>query len=586
MNRIAVLPPDIAQKIAAGEVIERPVSVVKELVENALDAGASEIAVELLEGGKRLIRVRDDGCGMGRRDAELAFVRHATSKIAAEEDLFAIATLGFRGEALASISAVSRLTLRTSDGSGGAATLVEREAGAATEVRDIAFPRGTEIEVRDLFFNLPARAKFLRGDRSELGLIVKYLTNVVLAYPGLRFSAGHGPRTVLSCPPVDGLRERIHQLYGKEALDRLIEVDHDEDGRRVYGFASRPPGGRPDRSHQALFVNARPVRDKVLATALNQAYAGFLERDLSPEAFLFVTVPFSEVDVNVHPAKSEVRFHDPQAVFQIVRRGVEKARLRAGGLKEMGGVGAAPSAGALRDLAPGPRFRTGGPQPSLGLVAAEGPADYAEPEVRLEAGTEGDLTAARTAGGQRVVGQYVNAYILVEDADALLVVDQHNAHERILFDRFAEIDRDRKWPVTMSLIPLLFELGPAQAVGLEAALPALEGSGFRVEPMGGRSFALREYPNIFKPDEALGIVLEAVGEDRDVPAAPRKDLLLATMACKAAVKAGQPLPREKMEFLVRELFRTSNPALCPHGRPVVVRVAKSQIEKGLRRPVV
>ena len=546
MKRISVLPAEISQKIAAGEVIERPASVVKELVENSLDAGATEIDVDLKAGGKILIRVRDDGHGMSREDAEICFVRHSTSKIAREEDLLEIATLGFRGEALPSISSVSRLTLRTSEGAGGPGTEIEREGETAFSVRDVAAPRGTTVEVRDLFFNLPARLKFLRGDQAELGQIVKYLTNVALAYPALRLTLDHGPRSILDCPPVAGLKERLFQLYGKSLLDKMMEIDYEEGGSRLCGLASLPPAGKADRSHQFFFVNRRPVHDKILSSALNQAYRGILEKDLSPEAFLFLTVPYGEVDVNVHPAKSEVRFSQSSAVFQLVLRSITHGRLKVGGIKEVPSVAAGE-----------PETGQGGP------FEYKIPFKISEEKERFELPplwASGDIPAAGPAEkpARRVLGQFANAYIVTEDAEGLLVVDQHNAHERILFDRYEEIDRRKKWPVKMSLIPLLFDLSPSQAVSLEPSREMLEGAGFRIEPMGGRSYALREYPDIFQPEEALAALLELLEELRAAPAEGKKAKLLATMACKTAIKAGQPLPREKMEFLVQELFKTSN----------------------------
>jgi len=580
MDKIAKLPPEIAQKIAAGEVIERPVSVVKELVENALDAGAGEIGVELLAGGKRRVRVRDDGSGMSRADAALCFERHATSKIAVADDLLAIGTLGFRGEALASIAAVSRLTLQTSEGGAEAGTQVEREGDVLVAEKSIAFPRGTSIEVRDLFFNLPARLKFLHSDASELSQIAKYLTNVALAYPRLRLSLTHGPRSVIDCPPVDGLRERIFQLHGKDLVDSLMEIDHAVEGSRLYGFVSRPPAGRPDRVHQYFFVNSRPVRDKVLASALQQAFRGLLEKDRWPEAFLFLTVPPDEVDVNVHPAKSEVRFLRSSSVFQLVLRAVDRAKARAGGIKPV--AAARPEGGESADepveYIPGEPGGTEG----LPFRVAEGFFTESSAGAPLfEAGPA--ASAVSDPLGRRVLGQFAGAYIVASDPDGLMVIDQHNAHERVLYDKFAEIDRRRSWPVKMSLIPLLFELSPAQAVGLDANRAALEESGFRAEPMGGRSFALREYPDIFQPEQALAAFLDLLDEIRESKAEEKKSRLLAMMACKAAIKAGQPLPREKMEYLMRELFRTSNPAVCPHGRPIVVRLSKAEIEKGLRR---
>ena len=591
MNRIAVLPSDISQKIAAGEVIERPVSVVKELVENSIDAGAAAVRVELLEGGKRLIRVQDNGHGMSRTDAELCFVRHSTSKIAREEDLLGIATLGFRGEALPSISAVSRLTLRTSEGGDGPGVEVSREADAARVVKEIAFPRGTTIEVRDLFFNLPARLKFLRSDGSELSQIAKYLTNVALAYPELRIVLAHGPRTVIDCPPVGGLRERIFQLFGRETLDRLLEIGHAEDGLGIRGFGSRPPHGRSDRNRQYFFVNLRPVRDKILASALAQAYRGLLEKDQSPEAFLFVTVPLGDVDVNVHPAKSEVRFRDSSSVFRLVLRGVQRAVLGVGsGLKEIaagaaGGAGADAAAKAAADLPLSPveqLFLRQGPSFKVAERSAAGERDWGAPDLGAESAAEaGDGEPA--GPGMRVLGQFADAYIVVAADDGLIVVDQHNAHERILFDQYAEIEARKSWPIKMSLVPLLFDLAPSQVARLEEEREGLEASGFRIEFMGGRSYALREYPDIFKPHEALDVVTDILEGGKDEFGERKSDRRLATMACKSAIKAGERLPREKMAFLVSELFKTSNPALCPHGRPIVVRIAKSQIEKGLGR---
>lgn len=580
MNRIAVLPPDVARKIAAGEVIERPVSVVKELVENSLDAGAAEIAVELANGGKSLLLVRDDGHGMSRRDAELCFERHSTSKISGEDDLAAISTLGFRGEALASIAAVSRLSLKTSEGGDEAGTRVDIEGGIRAAISSLAFPRGASVEVRDLFFNLPARRKFLQGDTAELGQIIKYLTGVALAYPGLRLSARHGTRTVLSCPPVEGLRERVFQLYGRAALEALMEVELTEGGLRLSGLASRPPAGRTNRTHQLFFVNKRPVRDKILSSSLHQAYRGLLEKDRFPEAFLFLTVPPEEVDVNVHPAKSEVRFRATGPVFQLVLRAVDKARRQAGGVKAVALPGREKAAEEPAEIGYIPGESLPGDDP-LFRVAEGGDAVRGRAASSVGSGE----TAAILEGPPelRVLGQYADSYIIAADAEGLMVVDQHNAHERVLYDRYVEIDRRRSWPVQTALIPLVFEASPSQALALEGGRSLLEESGFRVEPMGGRSFALREYPDIFGPADALIALLALLEDIRADKAGDRKARLLATMACKTAIKAGQPLPREKMEFLVRELFRTSNPAVCPHGRPIVVRLDRAVFEKGLGR---
>jgi len=571
VTRVKVLPAEISQKIAAGEVIERPASVVKELVENSLDAGATEVSVDLVDGGKRLIRVEDNGTGMSREDAELAFVRHSTSKIAREEDLLEISTLGFRGEALPSISSISRLTLKTSEGGEAPGTEVEREGERTLSVKDFARRRGTTVEVRDLFFNLPVRQKFLRGDRAELNPIVKYLTSVALAYPGLRLSLANSGRVLLSCPPVGGLRERIFQLFGKSTLEKLMEVDSGGDSGRLTGFSSLPPFGRSDRTHQHFFVNGRPVRDVILSSALHQAYRGILEKDLSPEAFLFLSLPYGDVDVNVHPAKAEVRFRHSSSVYEIVLRAVEQARAKVSGIKPIASPGNEDSARGAGDYAD---RRT-----PFRIPEAREPLDRF---FRSPLGAGPDLQP-EAESGRRVLGQYANSYIVVEDKDGLLVIDQHNAHERVLFERYSEIDRRQSWPVKLSLIPLLFDLSPSQALDLEANEGTLLESGFRVEAMGGRSFALREFPEIFQPEEALAALSGILEDLSAAPPEGKKDKILATMACKTAIKAGEPLLREKMEFLVAELFKTANPSLCPHGRPIQVRIARSQIEKGLRR---
>jgi DNA mismatch repair protein MutL len=590
VKKIHLLSDEVAQKIAAGEVVERPVSVVKELVENSIDAGATDVRVELLDGGKRLIKVQDDGSGMGREDAALCFRRHSTSKLATEEDLERIATLGFRGEALASIAAVSRLTLRTQDGADDRGTMIEREGERLVAVTDIAFPRGTSVEVRDLFFNLPARQKFLRSGPSELGPIAKYMTQAALASAGVRFTLVHGAREIIACPPVMSLRERVFQLFGKKMVDGLMDVAAEEGGGRVEGLASRPLAGRPDKTVQHFFVNGRPVKDRILMAALSQAYAGILERGRSPEAFLFVSLPYADVDVNVHPAKAEVRFKDTQLVFRLVLRAVGEGAARGHTIKEV--------LPAVGDKGPSGRVAEEGAawtSPGLGFAPVAvvitarsgGDDDRLAPEAAARPGIGADRTAtsagSQAAKGPAVLGQYENMYIVAAVEDGLLVIDQHNAHERVLFEKYREIDREKIWPRKTLLIPPILELSPSAVAGLETNVTLFEDLGFRVETMGGRSYALKEYPDLFKPEQAADIFLGLLEEAGQKTAEDRHEHMLATLACKTAVKAGEPLNREKMGYLVEELFKTSQPALCPHGRPIVVRVEKSVIDKGLGR---
>jgi len=564
MNKIVILASEVARKIAAGEVIERPLSAVKELVENSLDALASEIRVELVEGGKKLIRVTDNGQGMSREDALICFERHSTSKIAKVEDLGRIATLGFRGEALPSISSVSRVILKTSDGKEEKGSLIEREGEEVIRVSYVAFPKGTAVEVKDLFFNLPARKKFLRSEKSELTHVVKYMTFVSLAHPQKRFSLTHGKRQIFDYPSVKSLRERIFQVFGKSLLENLVEVDHEEEGRRINGYASAPPSGRRDRTHQLLFVNERLVKDRTLQAAVNQAYRGFLEKDQYPEAFLFLFCPYEEVDVNVHPAKAEIRFKDSRPVFQLVLHSIEKAMLKEEGIKEVYPF--------REELKSGTRVEERKNRPAF-------PADVKKPLER-----EGLFPRAEEKKrGPRVLGQYLDMYIIASSDEGILIIDQHNAHERVLFEKYQEIDRKKKWPQKLALFPVLFELSPSQVLSFEENQSLLEEIGFRVEAMSGRSYSLKEFPDLFKEIEAREVLFSLLEEVKGEKIEDKKKRVMATLACKTAVKAGQPLPFEKMNYLVEELFNTSNASLCPHGRPIVVKIDRKEIERGLKR---
>ena len=562
--KIIILPPEISQKIAAGEVIERPFSVVKELVENSLDAGSSEIKVELASGGKKLIRVTDDGQGMAREDALLCFDRHSTSKLASLEDLSRISTLGFRGEALPSISAVSRIMLKTSDGRGERGTLVERQGEKLIRASDTAFPRGTSVEVKDLFFNLPAREKFLRSDKSELSSIAKHLSGVSLAYPEVRFSLSHGPRQIFDYPPVKNLKERIFQVYGKSFLQRLLEVDFEDGGWRVFGYASLPPSGRRDKSLQFFFVNRRPVRDRTLLAALNQAYRGFLEKDYFAESIILLSCPYSEVDINVHPTKAEVRFRDSGFVFHLVLESMEQALLKAKGIKEVYPSQTEEKAGFyIKEEVVRPAF-----QPRKEEQASRQEFFFPLAEEKIY---------------PRALGQYLDTYIVALSKEGVVIVDQHNAHERVLFEQYAEIDSKKKWPQKMALIPILLEFSPSQVLSFESNQAQLEEVGFRIEAMGGRTYALKEYPDIFKEEEAKDIFLSLLEEIEKEKIEDKKKKVLATLACKTAVKAGQALSLEKMNYLLEELFKTSNSSLCPHGRPVMVKIDRKVIERALKR---
>jgi len=565
MKKIILLPSQIAQKIAAGEVIERPFSVIKELVENSLDAGSTEIRVDVVEGGKRIIRVSDNGYGMSREDAVICFERHSTSKLKQEEDLDRISTMGFRGEALPSISAVSRVSLKTSDGIGEKGTRIVREGEEMLQCEDVAFPRGTSIEVKDLFFNLPARQKFLRSDRAELSRIANYLTQIALAFPDVRFSLQHCKRRVFDYPAVSNLRERLYQVYGKEVLEKLMEVNYEEGGRGIHGFVSRPPAGRNDRSHQLFYVNNRLVKDRMFLAALNQSFRGYLEKDRFAEAFLFLTLPYAEVDVNVHPTKAEVRFRESQPIFYLIQAGITQAISKEMGIKEVYPV--QPEIRESRRI--DQRY-----QPSLMKFP-----DNVEVQTKKSFGPESKSVTEYP----RVLGQYLDTYIVASDEEGILIIDQHNAHERVLYERYTEIDQKKGWPGKMPLLPVVFDLSASQVLNLEYNRVLLEEVGFLVENMGGRSFALKEYPDIFNEEEAKQVFLSLLEGIKEEKVLDRKGSLIATLACKSAVKAGQPLAFEKMNYLVEELFQTSNPSLCPHGRPIVLKIGRGHIEKEIKR---
>jgi len=570
-KKIIRLPEEVFRKIAAGEVIERPCSVVKELVENSLDAGATSIKIELAGGGKELIRIIDNGEGMSPADAQICFDSHTTSKIKEADDLNRIKTLGFRGEALSSISAVSKVVLKTSKGNEKQGILLERNGDKLENMRQTAFPKGTSVEVRDLFFNLPVRKKFLASERTELSRTVKHCTRVSLAYPQVKFSLKHGKRIVFSYPQVKSLKERIYQIYGKERLNNLLPLEAEESFFHLTGYASLPPSGRRDRRYQMFWLNQRPIKDMTLQAALNQTYRTFLEKDQFPEAYIFLNIPPSEVDVNIHPTKTEVRFINSKRIFQFLYRALEQALLKKMGIKEV-------------------HFSKNQPEGSLPHTSQSGRPAY--PSVKRSkhpfAQELFSPWGKEETKSPQVLGQYLDFYIIAMDEKGLLVIDQHNAHERVLFEEYKEVDRQKKLPRAMSVAPCLIELSPSQESYFKKNSELLEATGFRVDSMGGHSYAVKEYPDIFKEDEAVEIflsVIESVGEEEDMGKEIRskKDKILATMACKSAIKAGRVLSMDKMSYLVENLFKTKNPSVCPHGRPITIRISKSEIEKGLGR---
>ena len=694
MSKIRVLSDQLANQIAAGEVVERPASVAKELVENAIDAGARRVSIDVEAGGRRLLRVADDGEGMTRDDAVLAFERHATSKIARAEDLNAIATLGFRGEALASIASVARVELVTKTEDAEAATRVLIEGGRMRDVKDAAHPKGTTITVRDLFFNIPARRKFLRSEATESFHLTNMVTHYALAHPEIAFALTNNGRETLRATPAANLRERAYQIFGAEFLENLLEVEGGHTSvARVRGFVSAPRERRTSRDAQYLFINGRYVRDRLVSRSLSEGYRAILPHGVYPAALLFLDVPLEEVDVNVHPAKTEVRFRRAAAIADAVResvraalasagyaRGIEAvyetvtptrnvaqstewsdeqsfdAREEASELKEIEESGAVSFnethiSDITRELIPPTRqgmiefgFTPPAQEESLQQDWEQSPSVKADTAKGLDAilrhaqsssheTIADDATAApfrQEATGQsepvineersspqperyestlpplvsaanlvrevslrnvstniRPLGQLEESFIIATDDEGLLLIDQHVAHERILFDKYRALESTRPAESQNLLMPETFDLTPAQAAGFDTVADELETYGFALMRLSGRTVAIKAVPADLPAGEArnmLAEVLETIdSEKRGAARATLRDEIAASLACRAAIKVNTPLAVEKMRWLIDRLLLTSSPTTCPHGRPVILRLTTHDIEKGFHR---
>jgi DNA mismatch repair protein MutL len=713
MSKIRVLSDHLANQIAAGEVVERPASVAKELVENSIDAGARRIEIDVEAGGRRLLRVSDDGEGMTQDDALLAFERHATSKISTVDDLNNIGTLGFRGEALASIAAVARVELLTQMETEAQGTRVLVEGGRMRDVKPAARPRGTTITVRDLFFNVPARRKFLRSEATESFHLTSLVTHYALAHPEIAFVLTNNGRESLRAAVAANLRERAYQLFGADFLDSLLEVGggHQQIAR-VSGYVSAPRERRTSRDAQYLFVNGRYVRDRLVSRALGEGYRTVLPHGVYPAALLFLEVPLEEVDVNVHPAKTEVRFRRAPAIADAVREAVRSA-LAAGGyvrLADHADERTAPSPVSRGDFASawetgdgvqdvaqerGSEFgaawdesASGGaerrakiepqlPQqepmefgftpPSddelllsskefaeraqtLGQTAhavqdatarnavvdapervriandaqasAQATGDLAsrraaqdENATRADIGGARELNASRTqeagsasslpplnsiAGAMyeveveavstniRPLYQLEESYIIAIDGEGMLLIDQHAAHERILFDKYRKLESTRAAESQALLMPETFDLTPAQAAAFDTVSEELESYGFSLMRLSGRTVAIKAVPADLPATEArnmLAEVLETMEADRRGTARETlRERVAASLACRAAIKVNMPLAMEKMRWLIDRLLLTSSPTTCPHGRPAILRLTTRDIERGFHRP--
>jgi DNA mismatch repair protein MutL len=602
MSRIVKLPDDLANQIAAGEVVERPASVVKELVENALDADARRVTVTIEYGGKRLLRVEDDGIGMSPDDARMCLERHATSKIRSADDLGAIATLGFRGEALPSIASVSRFTLRTRERGADGGTEIRVVAGHIERIVAMGGPEGTSITVEDLFFNLPARRKFLKSDGAETAHVSKLMTQLALCHPGVGFTLVNGGKRVLECPPAATLADRMYQIYG----DRpdLVPVERTMHGVRLTGLVAALADIGPTRGPQHVFVNARIVKDKTIAHAVLDAYQAASIKERSPEIHLFLEVPLDRIDVNVHPTKAEVRFADQSLVHEIVRRGVADA-LGAARMPALPGALPSPDAGEPRStndgppswVSAGPPSWAGGderghdavrdwtavwPAPGPSGAPAGGGAPYVPASAGL--GTWSPVSGERS---MTPLGQFRNTYIIAVDDEGLVIIDQHVAHERVLFERILETLTAAPLESQGLLVPMIVDLPGAGHETLLARAADLTRFGFDLDDFGGTSVRVTAVPAILRPDD-IDRTLRALADDlehldRGLVAEQALKQIAATMACHTAVRAHDPLTIEKMQHILEELRATAYSTVCPHGRPVMFRLSRRDLERRFER---
>jgi len=594
VNRIQRLPPELANQIAAGEVVERPASVIKELVENAVDAGAHRISIVVEFGGKKLMSVEDDGEGMNAEDAMLAVERHATSKIRSAADLAAISTLGFRGEALPSIASVSKFRLRTRLRGALSGTELRIEAGSLVSKREVGAPEGTLVEVSELFFNLPARRKFLKADTAETAQISRLVTQLALCYCEVGFVLKSGARLLLEAPPAGSLPERFYQIYG----DRpdLVPVIKSAAGITIGGFAAALGEQGPARGPQHVFVNNRIVRDRTISHAIQAAYAVATIKERSPEVHLFIELGHDRVDVNVHPTKAEVRFLEQGLVHEVLRRAIVDALGATAAPELVLSPAIAPAAAAQTSALPlgfGRESADAAARPVVSaaefdawtLAAAAGaPAAWPQPRSTTQAGQDTVSTLIRA---MTPIGQFRNTFIIAVDDDGLAIIDQHVAHERILFEQFSERLTSRELESQRLLTPVVLDVSPGEHQTLLGHAAALSRFGFDLEDFGGTSLRIGAVPAVLDWSRCE-VALRAVAADLDglspgagVEAALRQ--MAATMACHAAVKANDQLTREKMQYLLDELRRTSHSSVCPHGRPVVLRLTRREIERNFER---
>ena len=598
MGKINRLPADLANQIAAGEVVERPASVVKELVENAIDAGARHLTIHVELGGKKQVRVEDDGEGMEPEDARLAIERHATSKIRRADDLAGILTLGFRGEALPSIASVSHFVLRTRARGQATGTEIHVNGGAVASIVEVGAPQGTVVEVNDVFYNLPARRKFLKSDAAESAQVSRVVTQLALAYPEIGFTLTSAGRRVLQCPPAVSHRDRLYQVYGERA--DLMEVQKAAAGITLTGFIAALAEQGPTRGPQNVFINRRIVKDRTIAHAIIDSYSQASIKERSPEVHLFIEMPPDALDVNVHPTKAEVRFRDQSLVHEVVRRALmdtlgrsaaPQLQLRPEHMAQV------PFAATL------PNVLSGGTYPNrwmpnevrkvpevrevLGVLGGSATEAVAPPEVEEPRDPGAPREPRELLKPMIPLGQFRDTFIIAVDDDGVSIIDQHVAHERVLFERVMERLTNGKLEAQLLLVPMVMDLPPAAQQALVSRAAELERLGFDVEAFGSATIKVTSVPALLSIEDSskalLALAEDLEGLDRGAHVQEALQRIAATTACHAAVKANYPLTFEKMTHILDELRATSYSTVCPHGRPVMLRLTRREIEKNFDR---
>jgi DNA mismatch repair protein MutL len=583
MGKINRLSPELANQIAAGEVVERPASVIKELVENAIDAGARRLAIHVELGGKKQVRVEDDGEGMDPDDARLAIERHATSKIRRADDLAAIVTLGFRGEALPSIASVSHFVLRTRPRGRQSGTEIRVNGGAVASVMEVAAAEGTAVEVNDLFYNLPARRKFLKADGAESAQVSRVVTQLALAYPEVGFALTSGGRAVLQCPPAVSQRDRLYQIYGERS--DLLELRKDAGGLKLTGFIAALAEQGPTRGPQNVFINRRIVKDRTIAHAIIDSYSQASIKERSPEVHLFIEMPPDALDVNVHPTKAEVRFREQSLVHEVVRRAFMETLGQSGApqlqLRPEHIVQPQPATITL------PGVLAGGIYPNRWIPEPVRP----KPDSPTDAvsGFSRTVDPAATAEIKPMIplGQFRDTFIIAVDDDGIAIIDQHVAHERVLFERVMERLTSGPLESQRLLVPMLIDVAPSAYEALLGRAQELARLGFELEGFGDATLKVDAVPALLEASDCekalLALAEDLEGLDRGAQVQDALQRIAATTACHAAVKANYPLTYEKMAHILTELRATAYSTVCPHGRPVMLRLTRREVEKNFER---